>query len=464
MSEKIKETGAMPQEMSSWDNIGANKNFSQERKEQEKLFLDDKGIRKEEYVSSKAGQEEISIEDTFDQWVRELDEMVEEGKISKEEARRQQEELLESAVEGIYAVRGEEQDRMLQEKRKELVGAFQKILSGRAENEVPATSGEHITEAVAATHQSDAEVQPAEVEKPAKFVETDVMGMTDDELAAERAELMARKAKIEERISANETSFARPMADAEQPVAHELDVMNMTDDELAAEHAALVARKAEIESAHKPKERHKESQFRDYVLRYGSNGELVFDFDAADSAPESNVKKPVADGPKPQATERVVSAEDDLHSMTDDELAAEHAALVARKAEIENKKVRLVGDDVQAEDKMKATDEKIPEMTESSEQTKNSEFRNEIWRQAEGVDSTFASFIREPDQGSSSETSDRIVAYEKWWNNQNDDKRNQAAAVIKQMRNSSEWYSSNPSYGNSFVSWMQLNHMDILAS
>ena len=61
-----------------------------------------------EYLESEKGQEERSIEESFDRWVEDLDDMVREGKISQEDAKKQQDEMLESAVKGIETVRNED--------------------------------------------------------------------------------------------------------------------------------------------------------------------------------------------------------------------------------------------------------------------------------------------------------------------------------------------------------------------
>ena len=74
----------------------------------ESLILNEDKTRKTEYLESEKGQEERSIEESFDRWVEDLDDMVREGKISQEDAKKQQDEMLESAVKGIETVRNEE--------------------------------------------------------------------------------------------------------------------------------------------------------------------------------------------------------------------------------------------------------------------------------------------------------------------------------------------------------------------
>ena len=104
MAEKVKGSSEQNPQSPSW----------------ESLFLNEDRTRKSEYLESKKGQEELSIEDTFDSWVQELDDMVEEGKITREEARAQQEDMLQSAVEGIIDVRNQEYERQRKEKLQEL--------------------------------------------------------------------------------------------------------------------------------------------------------------------------------------------------------------------------------------------------------------------------------------------------------------------------------------------------------
>ena len=73
------------------------------------LALNPDGTRKQEYLDSEHGQEELSVEETFDNWTKDLDDMVREGKITPEEARAQQEMMLDSAIEGIDKIRQEAQ-------------------------------------------------------------------------------------------------------------------------------------------------------------------------------------------------------------------------------------------------------------------------------------------------------------------------------------------------------------------
>ena len=115
MAEKVKGSSEQNPQSPSW----------------ESLFLNEDRTRKSEYLESKKGQEELSIEDTFDSWVQELDDMVEEGKITREEARAQQEDMLQSAVEGIIDVRNQEYERQRKEKLQELANVFHQMAAAR---------------------------------------------------------------------------------------------------------------------------------------------------------------------------------------------------------------------------------------------------------------------------------------------------------------------------------------------
>lgn len=81
----------------------------------DELALNSDGTRKAEYLATDKGQEEASIEDTFDQWTSELEDMVRNGQKTREEARREEEMMLDSAIEGIDRVRQEEYSRQQQQ-------------------------------------------------------------------------------------------------------------------------------------------------------------------------------------------------------------------------------------------------------------------------------------------------------------------------------------------------------------
>ena len=77
------------------------------------LALNPDGTRNQEYLNSEKGQEELAIEETFDKWSGELDDMVKEGNMSAEEAKAQKEMMLDSAIEGIDQVRKEAHEESL---------------------------------------------------------------------------------------------------------------------------------------------------------------------------------------------------------------------------------------------------------------------------------------------------------------------------------------------------------------
>lgn len=62
---------------------------------------------KEEYAKSDLGQQEQGIEETFDQWYNDIDEMVKSGQLSEDDARQMLDSMLESGISGINAVRQE---------------------------------------------------------------------------------------------------------------------------------------------------------------------------------------------------------------------------------------------------------------------------------------------------------------------------------------------------------------------
>ena len=72
-----------------------------------KHILDDSKHRKEEYLKSDLGQQEESIEETFDRWYNDIDEMVKSGQMTEEQAREMLNAMTESAIEGIDTVRQE---------------------------------------------------------------------------------------------------------------------------------------------------------------------------------------------------------------------------------------------------------------------------------------------------------------------------------------------------------------------
>lgn len=166
----------------------------------ESLILNEDKTRKAEYLESEKGQEERSIEDNFDQWAEDLDEMVSEGKISREEARKQQEEMLESAVKGIEAVRNEEYERQRREKLQALANALRARVDSQTakpetKEEPPKPSEEKRELGAYSDTELDEELAELEAEE-AKLVAELGDSELDDELAALEAEEAALVAEL----------------------------------------------------------------------------------------------------------------------------------------------------------------------------------------------------------------------------------------------------------------------------
>ena len=72
-----------------------------------KHVLDESNHLNAEYSKTDLGQQEQSIEETFDSWYNDIDEMVKSGQIGEDEAREMLDSMLESGIAGINAVRQE---------------------------------------------------------------------------------------------------------------------------------------------------------------------------------------------------------------------------------------------------------------------------------------------------------------------------------------------------------------------
>ena len=69
--------------------------------------LDGTKHRKEEYLNSDLGQQEKSIEETYDSWYNDIEEMVRNGQMTEEQANEMLNTMTDSAIEGIDTVRQE---------------------------------------------------------------------------------------------------------------------------------------------------------------------------------------------------------------------------------------------------------------------------------------------------------------------------------------------------------------------
>ena len=169
----------------------------------ESLVLNEDGTRKDEYLKSAKGQEEASIEDTFDQWADELDDMVKEGKISHEEARKQQEDMLESAVKEIENVRTAEYERQRNEKIQALAKLFQARVDSKEtelEEELTQLDKELGADEPEADKSETDEIDDADLDAKIATLEAEdaELGaeLDDEELDAKIAQLESEEAKL----------------------------------------------------------------------------------------------------------------------------------------------------------------------------------------------------------------------------------------------------------------------------
>lgn len=105
---------------------------------EEKHILDPTKHLNKEYAQSDLGQQEEAINETFDAWYKDIDEMVKSGKMTEEEARGMLNDMLESGISGINTVRQEYIN------QKELSGheEVQKNLEGKENGSAEEFSGE----------------------------------------------------------------------------------------------------------------------------------------------------------------------------------------------------------------------------------------------------------------------------------------------------------------------------------
>lgn len=176
----------------------------------EELVLNENGTRKDEYLKSEKGQEEVSIEDTFDQWVEELDDMVEKGEITREEALKQQEDMLNSAVQSINKVRSEEYERQRNEKIQALANIFAQVKDQK-------DAGVRFANLVGQVKGDETQDQAQEAETQDEFA--DINTLTKEEIQAEIA-------KLEQVVG-------------EQAVNEDADIEKLTKEEIEAEIAKL---------------------------------------------------------------------------------------------------------------------------------------------------------------------------------------------------------------------------------
>lgn len=173
----------------------------------ESLILNEDKTRKTEYLESEKGQEERSIEESFDRWVEDLDDMVREGKISQEDAKKQQGEMLESAVKGIETVRNEEYERQRREKLQALASALRaRVDSQMAEpekQEPPKPLEEKGELETYSDEDLDKELAGLETEEARLVAE-----LGDSELDAELAALEAEEAELAAGLEDDEEEIA----------------------------------------------------------------------------------------------------------------------------------------------------------------------------------------------------------------------------------------------------------------
>ena len=203
----------------------------------ESLILNEDRTRKSDYLESDKGKEELSIEETFDEWVEELDDMVKEGKISREEAKAQQEDLLKSAVEGIETVRSEEYERQRQEK----IQALANLLNTRVNSEQAKLEKELAdldAELGPDDDDLDAEIARLEAEEAELNAE-----LSDEDLDAEIAKLEAEEAKLNAELGDEEPAGEPAEGPTEDPKAPKLVAINADftkdKDELARDLAEI---------------------------------------------------------------------------------------------------------------------------------------------------------------------------------------------------------------------------------
>lgn len=83
--------------------------------------------RKEDYLESENGQRELFVEDVFDKTIEDIENMVKNGEITQEEARKREEIMLNFVINSIDAIRKEEYGRQKQEGVQKMVNILSQI-------------------------------------------------------------------------------------------------------------------------------------------------------------------------------------------------------------------------------------------------------------------------------------------------------------------------------------------------
>lgn len=192
-------------------------NVSETSSPWDSLILNENKTRKSEYLESEKGQEELSIEETFDEWVQQLDDKVDNGEISREEAIKQQEEMLESAVKGIEDVRSAEYERA---KRQELVNVLFAAANAKrtAEESAPAEQASEPIAEPTPFNEPEPAPEPTPANEPEPTPEqSDEIGYDKDKIKDEIARLEAKLGlvAINADVKHDKEELARDLAESD---------------------------------------------------------------------------------------------------------------------------------------------------------------------------------------------------------------------------------------------------------